>query len=123
MAFTNVFILAIVSMVSINVPAAWSFSAGAPDGACFDMVPQHHVAAQPLPAPYTIGTSETSVKNGGSVDVVIRGNTEADTIKGFLLQARIGDTPVGHFEVISPNVQLIDCGNSKQVCNLSVKCC
>lgn len=33
------------------------YSSGAPDSACGDMVPQHPVAAQSKPSPYTITTS------------------------------------------------------------------
>lgn len=111
-------ILAVVAMVAVQIPAALSFSAGAPNVACVDMVPQHHVASQPLPSPYTVSASHTSVKSGDSVNVEIKGNTATDTIKGYMLQARIDGTPVGHFEVTSPNVQLIGCNSTLLVSNL-----
>lgn len=45
------------------------------------------------------------------------GNSAKDTIKGLLCQTRVGETPVGAFDVPPNNnyIQKLDCGNSKAV--------
>ncbi|XP_055599319.1 putative defense protein Hdd11 [Uranotaenia lowii] len=92
-----------------------SFSAGAPDTACDDMVPQHHTDPQKTPAPYQILLSKKGIKSGEGVTVTVQGNSAKDTIKGLLCQARVGNTPVGSFDVPPNNnyIQTVDCGNSK----------
>lgn len=46
------------AIVAVSVVAyADAFSKGAPDSACKDMIPQHHVPPQKIAAPYTITTS------------------------------------------------------------------
>lgn len=111
MTFRFVFALAVLA-----VPV-WSYSAGAPEGACGDMVPQHHVAAQTSPAPYAIAVSKQQIRSGESVQVTISGQTQKDTIKGFLVQARVGQAPVGQFDVAptNPYIQTLNCGNGKAV--------
>ncbi|KAJ6649690.1 putative defense protein Hdd11-like [Pseudolycoriella hygida] len=82
-----------------TIAAANAFSAGAPDLACFDMVPQHHVDPQSSKSPYLVKLSKNQLKSGDQVDVTIHGLKQSDTIKGFMMQARVGDTPVGKWLV------------------------
>ena len=105
-----------LALCVLAVPV-FSFSAGAPEGACGDMVPQHHTDAQSSAAPYTITLSKNRIRAGETIEVTIKGKSAADTIKGLLVQARVGSTAVGTFDVSSsPNtLQLLDCGNSKGV--------
>lgn len=103
--------------VALCVAPAFSFSAGAPDGACGDMIPQHHTDPQKSAAPYSIGLSKKQIRSGEGVTVTVKGNSPKDTIKGLLCQARVGETPVGSFDVPPNNnyVQTLACGNSKSV--------
>lgn len=95
------------------LPSAYSFSAGAPESACGDMIPQHHVEPQSSEAPYKfILANGSQYQAGQSVNLKIEGNSAGDTIKGFMLQARIGDKPVGKFDIPAKSkkyVQLLSC--------------
>lgn len=105
----------ILLLTLLVAPSIYAYSSGAPAGACFDMVPQHHVDPQSSDAPYNVLVAASKVRAGDFVDVRIQGKTSKDTIKGFMVQARVGETPVGQFQV-KPNdqyVQTVDCGNGK----------
>jgi hypothetical protein len=141
MAFRCAILFAVLVAV---LPNALGYSAGAPEGACEDMVPQHHTDPQSSPAPYSIQLSKSRIRAGDAVQVTIRGkyfyspnveignlliffsffqigNSNNDLIKGFLVQARVGNTPVGKFE-IEPNnglIQKMNCGNGNGVSNFS----
>ena len=81
------------------------------------MTPRHHVDPQKTPFPYNINLSKSKIRPGDSIEVTIQGKTADDTFKGLLVEARVGDTAVGTFDV-SPSsqyIQLRDCGNSKGV--------
>ncbi|XP_031636846.1 putative defense protein Hdd11 [Contarinia nasturtii] len=94
------------------IPSAYSYSSGAPEQACGDMIPQHHVEPQKSDAPYKFILNEHQYKAGQSVNFEIKGNAAGDTIKGFLIQARIGDKPVGKFEIPMKSkkyAQLLNC--------------
>ncbi|XP_065085128.1 putative defense protein Hdd11 [Ochlerotatus camptorhynchus] len=101
--------------VALCAAPAFSFSAGAPDGACGDMIPQHHTDPQKSAAPYKILLGKKQIKSGEGVTITVQGNTAKDTIKGLLCQARVGETAVGSFDVPPNNnfIQTLDCGNSK----------
>ncbi|KAI8427609.1 hypothetical protein MSG28_002098 [Choristoneura fumiferana] len=104
------YLVVVVSAVAF----ADAYSAGAPEGACQDMIPRHPVAPQKSPAPYTITTSTKVVKAGTPMEVVISGKGPSNTMRGLLLQARQGDKIVGKF-TLPPNdrfAQLINCGES-----------
>lgn len=110
-------VFAAIALICV-IPSAWSYSAGAPEEACGDMIPKHHVAPQSSKAPYKLLLSTKELRSGEdeSVNLEIKGNTAGDTIKGFLLQARIGDKPVGKFTVKSTKyAQLLDCSGGKSV--------
>ncbi|XP_028179339.1 putative defense protein Hdd11 [Ostrinia nubilalis] len=95
------------------VACAQGYSSGAPESACEDMIPRHPVPPQKSKAPYTITTNTKVVKAGSPLEVVISGKGASDTIRGLLLQARVGDKPVGTF-TIPPNepFQLLNCGTA-----------
>ncbi|XP_052895235.1 putative defense protein Hdd11-like [Anopheles moucheti] len=105
----------ILLTVALCAVPTLSFSAGAPNGACGDMVPQHHTDPQKSAAPYQIILSKKQIRAGEGVTITVQGNSAKDTIKGLLCQARVGETPVGAFDVPPNNnyVQKLDCGNSK----------
>lgn len=109
----KVFIL----LIALVPCAVVCYSAGAPDSVCSDGIPRHHVDPQKSAFPYNILVSKKQIKAGETIDITIKGKTPSDTIKGILVQARVGETPVGLFDV-SPSaqyVQLLNCGNSKGV--------
>lgn len=99
------------------VAATNAYSTGAPDEACFDMVPQHHVDPQSSKAPYQVQLSKNQLRSGDTVDVIIHGLSESDTIKGFMVQARVGETPVGKWLVDKKHSygQQLSCGNGSGV--------
>lgn len=94
-----------------------AYSKGAPAGACEDMTPQHHVDPQKSKAPYDFLLSKSSIKAGDTIQVTIKGKTANDKIKGLLVQARVGNSPIGKFSVPSNSayVQTVDCGNGSFV--------
>lgn len=89
------------------------YSSGAPEGECSSMTPRHHVDPQKSAMPYYISFDKKQIKAGETVTVNIRGKSDDDTIKGLLVQARVGDTPIGFFDP-SPSsqyIQTLDCGS------------
>lgn len=114
MAYKFVCVLLTIAMCAAP---ALSFSAGAPKDACDDMIPQHHTDPQKSAAPYKILLNKKQIKSGQGVTVTVQGNTPSDTIKGLLCQARVGETPVGSFDIPPSNnyIQTLSCGNSKTV--------
>lgn len=111
------FVRVFIFIACVALPAAWAYSAGAPSVACGDMVPQHGVAPQQSSAPYKLLLSTKSVRAGNEIQLELKGNGKGDTIKGFMVQARVGDQPVGLFKVEGNNklVQTLNCGNGNQV--------
>lgn len=105
------------------IPSTYSYSAGAPEAACADMTPQHHVDPQESEAPYklTLSNDKLRADQGESVDLKIQGNSAGNTIKGFMVQARIGDKPVGKFTVKSKkHSQLLNCSGGSGVSKLEL---
>lgn len=111
------FVRIFIFVACIAVPAAWAYSSGAPTSACGDMTPQHGVDAQKSAAPYKLLLSTNQVRSNGEVELELRGNSKGDTIKGFLVQARVGNQPIGQFKAApgDKNVQTLNCGNGNQV--------
>lgn len=93
-----------------------SYSVGAPLEACTDMMPHHHAEPQKTISPYKILLDRQQTRSGESVTVTVQGNTPQDIIKGLLCQARVGETPVGTFDIPASNkyVQTLDCSNIKK---------
>lgn len=106
----------------IALPLAWSYSSGAPPGACGNMTPQHGVPPQRSQAPYKLRLSSDSVAKGGEVALELVGNGQDNLIKGFLVQARVGDQPVGQFKIASDDkyAQTLSCAGGSQVIPLVV---
>ncbi|XP_053607052.1 putative defense protein Hdd11 [Plodia interpunctella] len=102
------YMLATAALVAV----ADAYSAGAPTGACKDMIPRHPLSPQTKPAPYIITPSTTTVKAGSPMELTISGKSPSDKIRGLLLQARSGEDIVGSFKVEpnDPVVQLLNCG-------------
>lgn len=107
-----------LALFALGIPLmVQGYSAGAPAEECHTMTPRHHVDPQRGPAPYDIILDKKYIKAGDQVRVTIRGRTPDDSFKGLLVQARIGDTPVGSFDV-SPSrqyIQTLSCGSSRDV--------
>lgn len=107
-----------VALIVLSSPLMiHAYSKGAPVGACDDMVPQHHVDPQSTKAPYDFIISKSTIKAGDTVQITIKGKSAENKIKGLLVQARVGNQPIGKFSIPSnnPYVQTIDCGNGSFV--------
>lgn len=107
-----------VALVALGMAVAvQGYSNGAPAEECGTMTPRHHVDPQKGAAPYDITLNKRSVRSGETVEIRIKGKTQNDLIKGLLVQARVGDTPVGKFDVSSSRqyIQTLDCGSSRGV--------
>lgn len=113
--YAKIILIGLMAVVATN-----AYSAGAPGEACFDMVPQHQVDPQLSRAPYQVHISKNQLRSGDKVDVTIHGLKQTDTIKGFMIQARVGDTPVGKWLVDKNNSygQQLNCGNGVGVSKL-----
>jgi len=112
------FIKALIVVAAIAIPYVTAYSAGAPDSECSSMTPRHHVDPQAAgTAPYEIILSKKNAKAGETIQVTIKGKSASDNFKGLLVQARVGETPIGTFDASpsSQHIQLLDCGNSRGV--------
>lgn len=95
---------AVIVCLAVCVPVAWTFSSGAPDGACNDMVPQHLVPPQKSAAPYNIIVKKK--EGSSSVHVLtIVGKGAQNVIKGFMVQAKQNGKLVGKFVVSKSDKQ------------------
>lgn len=113
---TTHYLLALCVLVTV-APNTWAFRNGAPAGACESLFPQHGVASKTSAAPYQLTLDRKCIPSGGSALISIQGNTAQDKFKGFIMQARIGDTPIGQFE-LDPSrktAQTLNCGASRMV--------
>ncbi|KAJ9600231.1 hypothetical protein L9F63_009478, partial [Diploptera punctata] len=101
-------------LLLVSVPAQiYGFKTGAPESVCEDMEPQHHSKPQTSPSPYSIKVSQNTIKAGETVTVTLEGNENSGIqFKGFFVQARVGNTPIGKFDE-GTEIKLVDCGNSK----------
>lgn len=59
-------------------------------------------------SPFNIVLKKKTIAPGGSTVVVIT-STPGVSIKGFLIQARVGDTPVGQFMASPKNYKTMNC--------------
>lgn len=107
-----------VTLAAIAViPAVLSYSAGAPQDACENMTPQHHVEPQRSAPPYVLEVSKDTIRAGDTVELTLRGQKNSNTFKGFMVQARVGNEPVGQFQ-IAPDykyAQTLSCGSKTNV--------
>jgi hypothetical protein len=95
----------------ITIPAhITAFKSGAPESVCDTMIPEHHSTPQTEPSPYTITPSKLKIKAGDSVQVTLSG-TDNTKFRGYFIQARVGNTPIGKFEK-GPEINLVNCGSA-----------
>lgn len=103
-----------IALFALGIPAVvQGYSKGAPEAECGTMTPRHHVDPQSGAFPYTITLQKRAIRSGETIEVVIKGKTNEDNFKGLMVQARVGNTPIGSFDV-SPTkqwLQLLDCGS------------
>jgi hypothetical protein len=101
-------------LLIITIPAhITAFKSGAPESVCDSMTPEHHSTPQTKPSPYTITPSKLKIKAGDSVQVTLSG-TDNTKFRGYFIQARVGNTPIGKFEK-GPEINLVDCGSGTGV--------
>ncbi|XP_015588141.1 putative defense protein Hdd11 [Cephus cinctus] len=103
------------TILAAAVVAVHGFSGGAPASVCKSLLPGHPAEPQATPSPFRIVVNKSTVKPGQEVMVIME-STNDKRFKGFLLQARINDEIVGHFDVsdVDKNIQTLDClGGSK----------
>jgi hypothetical protein len=100
--------LCVLLVVTIPVHIT-AFKSGAPESVCDSMTPEHHSTPQTGPSPYTITPSKLKIKPGESVQVTLSG-TDNTKFRGYFIQARVGNTPIGKFEN-GPEINLINCGS------------
>jgi len=107
----------------IAIPAyITAFKTGAPETVCDSMIPDHHATPQSVPSPYTITPNKSKVKAGEPVEVTISGS-DSTKFKGYLIQARVGKTPIGRF-LKGPEINLLNCGSGvgvRRVCQFCFK--
>lgn len=106
----------------IAIPAhITAYKSGAPETVCDTMIPEHHTAPQSTPSPYTITPNKFKIKAGDPVEVTIAGS-DSTKFKGYLIQARVGTTPIGRF-LKAPQINLLDCGSGVgvRVCQVCFK--
>nr|XP_018917999.1 PREDICTED: putative defense protein 3 [Bemisia tabaci] len=102
--------LACVVLCSL-VAAVCAFKSGAPQRQCEAMRP-YHEGSEPQTgrAPYTVSFSKSKIAPGERISVKITGEGN-EKLKGFMIQARVGDTPVGKFSS-SNSIKLLDCSGT-----------
>lgn len=107
----------VIFICLVAVTATNAYGRGAPTGACSDMIPRHPVDPQTSRAPYEVQVSKNKIRSDDTVDVTIRGLKPSDTIKGFMVQARVGETPVGIWLVNKNHAyaQTLSCGSGNDV--------
>jgi hypothetical protein len=107
----------------IAIPAhIIAFKTGAPEAACDSMIPDHGYTPQSAASPYTITPNKFKVRAGEPVEVTISGS-DSTKFKGFLIQARVGNTPIGKF-LKEPQNKLLNCGSGagvRRVCQVCFK--
>jgi hypothetical protein len=114
----------VIALVVALIGSVSCFSGGAPESECQSMTPRHHVDPQKSAFPYSINLSKKQVRAGETIEVTIKGKTADDVIKGFIAQARVGDTQIGVWDA-SPSAsyaQIKNCGNSKSVSTFQCQC-
>lgn len=106
--------LALKALVLVSAACmVHGYGSGAPQGACDDMIPQHHTPPQNSVSPYKVRSALG--KQAGTAIVNIKGPS---TFKGFFVQCRVGDQPVGKFINLPSTAKAVDCGSGKSVSNV-----
>ncbi|KDR14834.1 putative defense protein Hdd11 isoform X2 [Zootermopsis nevadensis] len=86
-----------------------AYKSGAPESVCGSMIPDHHSEPKSEPSPYTITPNKLNIEAGKSIEVTISG-TDNTKFRGYFIQARVGNTPIGKFAT-GPEINLVDCGS------------
>jgi hypothetical protein len=118
---TATYILCVFLLIAIPAHIT-AFKTGAPEAVCDSMIPDHHSTPQSGPSPYTITPNKFKVKAGDPVEVTISGS-DSTKFKGYLIQARVGNTPIGRF-LKAPEINLLNCGSGvgvRRVCQFCFK--
>lgn len=97
--------------LTLTAHGVHGYSSGAPQGTCQEMVPRHGVPPQGGFPPFTITPSKLTYSPGETLTVSLQ-STDGNPFIGLLLEARLGDTPVGSFTPPSGEmVQALQCGS------------
>lgn len=107
-----------VALVALGIPLlVQGYGSGAPTEECSSMTPRHGVEPQRGAAPYDITLDKKSIRAGESVTVTIKSRSIEDAFKGLLVEARVGDIPIGVFDVSHSrqHLQVLNCGSSRGV--------
>nr|BBE08154.1 antimicrobial peptide Defensin2 [Plautia stali] len=102
-------VLFIVVAVIIGANA---YPTGAPVDVCESMAPGHHGKPQTGEFPYEILIEKPDLKAGESTSVTIRAK-EGHQFRGYMMQARTENKPIGVFTVPDSNSHTLDCGTGK----------
>lgn len=102
-----------LAVMACVVSVTYAYSGGAPVEVCEDMTPKHPAAPKKSAMPYSVSVNSEAVSGGGVVKISIEGNNGH---KGFFVQVRHGDEPVGKFLVseLDKYVKTINCGKGEQ---------
>jgi hypothetical protein len=107
-----------VALLAVGIPlVVHGYISGATENECSSMTPLHGIDVQNTPSPYDITMDKKSIKAGETIVITIKGRTKDDNFKGLLVLAKVGDTPIGSFDVSSSAnlIQTLNCGGSKNV--------
>ncbi|KAL1124125.1 hypothetical protein AAG570_001895 [Ranatra chinensis] len=103
--------LSVVCCLFVGV--ALGYKSGAPVSTCGTMKPEHGVNETNENFEYRLDFKPSRIKSGGNVEITIGGGN----FRGFLIQARVGDTPVGKFIVkdqFKNVMHLLDCADGSK---------
>ncbi|CAH0388604.1 unnamed protein product [Bemisia tabaci] len=97
------------------VAVSFGYKTGAPASQCESMTPGHKDSKpQTSPNPYTVTVTKNKITPGEKISLRIRGlNDEKEILRGFLIQGRHNNIPVGKF-TSSLSLKLLDCAGGKQ---------
>lgn len=103
-----------ITVLLALISYASAYSGGAPEGVCEDMTPKHPAPPQTSAFPYTVSVNKKEIKSNDEVEITISGGKP---FKGFLLQVRDGDKPVGSFSIPATDkyAKTINCVGGKAV--------
>lgn len=100
-------------LLSLATPSS-SYTMGAPDSACFNMIPGHSQDPQDpsTPAPAILNITKTTIAPGAMLEFSLDA-TAGNTFKGFIIQARKGvdkTAQVGSFVIPGDDAGYMTCG-------------
>lgn len=92
---------------------------GATTRSCYDMIPRHFVEPLDASFPFKITINPTKVNPGDIVKITLN----SKVFRGFLIQVRKQDTPVGVFEIAhdDKHSKTIACHGTKNVLSFVFK--